>query len=134
MIEMDCNDFSIGIELEGCIDEEFTDEQYKILKAVILKLKEEYGIIHTVGHSDIAPDRKVDPGPLFNWDKLLINTLKNTQFNFVFLAYRCYANFVTGAALSRKLWLLSADVSKEIGLLSLASLIVALNFFVVTLC
>ena len=65
-----CNDFSVGIELEGTIHEEFTDEQYKILKAVILKLKEEYGITNTVGHSDIAPDRKVDPGPHFNWDKL----------------------------------------------------------------
>ena len=65
-----CNDFSIGIELEGTVHEEFTDEQYKILKAVILKLKEEYGITNTVGHSDIAPDRKVDPGPHFNWDKL----------------------------------------------------------------
>jgi len=65
-----CNNFSIGIELEGTIHKEFTDEQYKILKAVILKLKEEYGITNTVGHSDIAPDRKVDPGPHFNWDKL----------------------------------------------------------------
>ena len=65
-----CNDFSVGIELEGTIHEEFTDEQYKILKAVILKLKEEYGITNTVGHSDIAPDRKVDPGPYFDWDKL----------------------------------------------------------------
>ena len=65
-----CNDFSVGIELEGTIHEEFTDEQYKILKAVILKLKEEYGITNTVGHSDIAPDRKVDPGPHFKWDKL----------------------------------------------------------------
>ena len=46
-----CNDFSIGIELEGTVHEEFTDEQYKILKAVILKLKEEYGITNTVGHS-----------------------------------------------------------------------------------
>ena len=65
-----CNDFSIGIELEGTIDQEFTDKQYATLKPLISKLKEEYGITDIVGHSDIAPDRKLDPGPYFNWNKL----------------------------------------------------------------
>ena len=65
-----CNDFSIGIELEGTIDQEFTNKQYETLKPVILKLKEKYGITDIVGHSDIAPDRKLDPGPYFDWDKL----------------------------------------------------------------
>ena len=65
-----CNNFSIGIELEGTVQEEFTDKQYEVLNPVILKLKEEYKINHIVGHSDIAPDRKIDPGPHFDWERL----------------------------------------------------------------
>ena len=65
-----CNDFSIGIELEGCDDEPFTDAQYQCLTALTRHLQEVYPAItlaRIVGHSDIAPDRKTDPGPCFDW-------------------------------------------------------------------
>ena len=65
-----CNDFSIGIELEGCDDEPFTAEQYQSLVSVTQQLMAEYPDIHfdhVVGHSDIAPGRKTDPGPYFDW-------------------------------------------------------------------
>jgi len=68
-----CNDFSIGIELEGADDVEYTDAQYRVLNAVILCLQMTYAGLSTnniVGHSDIAPGRKTDPGPAFDWDKL----------------------------------------------------------------
>ena len=66
-----CNDFSIGIELKGSIKEEFTNDQYSVLNDLLDLLKKEYGDMDVVGHSEIAPDRKNDPGPYFNWD--LIN-------------------------------------------------------------
>ena len=66
-----CNEFSIGIELKGSIKEEFTNDQYSVLNDLLDLLKEEYGDMDVVGHSEIAPDRKNDPGPYFNWD--LIN-------------------------------------------------------------
>ncbi|MEE9332178.1 MAG: 1,6-anhydro-N-acetylmuramyl-L-alanine amidase AmpD [Methylophilaceae bacterium] len=65
-----CNDFSVGIELEGCDFEIFEAAQYKTLNALIKSLKEAYPIQHIVGHSDIAPGRKTDPGPFFDWDKV----------------------------------------------------------------
>ena len=66
-----CNEFSIGIELIGSVKEEFTSEQYSALKNLLNLLKNEYGDMSVVGHSEIAPKRKNDPGPYFNWD--LIN-------------------------------------------------------------
>ncbi len=66
-----CNDFSVGIELEGCDDETFESVQYKILNSLIQSLKETYPIQHIVGHSDIAPGRKTDPGPFFDWGKVI---------------------------------------------------------------
>ena len=66
-----CNEFSIGIELKGSIKEEFTNDQYSVLNDLLDLLKEEYGDMDVVGHSEIAPNRKNDPGPYFNWD--LIN-------------------------------------------------------------
>ena len=66
-----CNEFSIGIELKGSIKEEFTNDQYSVLNDLLDLLKKEYGDMDVVGHSEIAPDRKNDPGPYFNWD--LIN-------------------------------------------------------------
>ena len=68
-----CNDFSVGIELEGTDDIPYEDIQYKRLAEVISVLKETYPDISNeriVGHSDIAPGRKTDPGPAFDWQKL----------------------------------------------------------------
>ena len=65
-----CNEFSIGIELKGSIKEEFTSKQYLVLNNLLYLLKEEYGEMNIVGHSEIAPNRKNDPGPFFNWDMI----------------------------------------------------------------
>ncbi|MEZ5573694.1 MAG: 1,6-anhydro-N-acetylmuramyl-L-alanine amidase AmpD [Halioglobus sp.] len=65
-----CNDFSIGIELEGVDDEPYEDAQYDALAAVTDLLLTHYRALSTqkiVGHSDIAPGRKTDPGPAFDW-------------------------------------------------------------------
>jgi N-acetyl-anhydromuramoyl-L-alanine amidase len=67
-----CNDYSIGIELEGCDNDEFTPQQYQQLAHVSVLLQKHYPAItaqRTAGHSDIAPGRKTDPGPCFNWEK-----------------------------------------------------------------
>jgi AmpD protein len=65
-----CNDFSIGIELEGSDFEAFEPKQYDTLKLLIESLKMTYPIQSVVGHSDIAPGRKTDPGPYFNWNEI----------------------------------------------------------------
>ena len=65
-----CNEFSIGIELKGSIKEEFTSKQYSVLNDLLYTLKEEYGEMNIVGHSEIAPNRKNDPGPFFKWDMI----------------------------------------------------------------
>lgn len=64
-----CNDFSIGIELAGTDDSAYTDVQYQVLSAICKALMIEYkiGVECIVGHSDIAPGRKTDPGPGFKW-------------------------------------------------------------------
>lgn len=67
-----CNDFSIGIELEGSDFEAFTESQYQALSQVtnlLLKLYPCLNLDRIVGHSDIAPGRKTDPGPFFDWAK-----------------------------------------------------------------
>ena len=66
------NDFSIGIELEGCDNEEFTSKQYDALSELILFLSDSLKINknNIVGHSEIAPERKTDPGPYFDWNLL----------------------------------------------------------------
>lgn len=67
-----CNDFSIGIELEGCDDQPFTDAQYSALMGLTQKIQSLYpgiGKERIVGHSDIAPGRKTDPGPYFDWSR-----------------------------------------------------------------
>ena len=69
-----CNDFSIGIELEGTELVDYTDRQYAQLATVIRTLLETYPKLSTqriTGHSDIAPGRKTDPGASFDWQRLL---------------------------------------------------------------
>jgi AmpD protein len=65
-----CNDFSIGIEMEGSDDRAFDHAQYITLLALIDALKQRYPIKHIVGHSQIAPGRKTDPGPFFDWQRI----------------------------------------------------------------
>lgn len=80
-----CNDFSIGIELEGQDDAPYEAAQYQVLAAVIIALEQAYpGIDHRrmAGHSDIAPGRKSDPGPAFFWqdlyDQIKVGKAENT--------------------------------------------------------
>lgn len=66
----ECNDFSIGIELEGTDTLPYTDQQYSVLAAVARALLSAYPALTSeriVGHSDIAPGRKTDPGQVFDW-------------------------------------------------------------------
>jgi len=65
-----CNDFSIGIELEGADDVPYASAQYAVLGRLIRALRVRYAIEDIVGHSDIAPGRKTDPGPAFDWSRL----------------------------------------------------------------
>lgn len=65
-----CNDFSVGIELEGSDFECFEPSQYQALKSLIASISNRYPIQAIVGHSDIAPGRKTDPGPYFDWQKI----------------------------------------------------------------
>lgn len=64
-----CNDFSLGIELEGCDFEPFTDRQYQVLTALTRLLRRHLPLTDIAGHSDIAPGRKTDPGPFFDWTR-----------------------------------------------------------------
>jgi N-acetyl-anhydromuramoyl-L-alanine amidase len=64
-----CNDFSIGIEIEGSSDVAFTPTQYRALGGLVKKLCEMYPLKYVAGHSDIAPGRKQDPGPYFDWER-----------------------------------------------------------------
>ena len=68
----ECNDYSIGIELEGSDFVSFTSVQYDTLAAVIAAIYDAYPKTrrHLTGHSDIAPGRKTDPGHYFDWPKL----------------------------------------------------------------
>lgn len=69
--ERECNDFSIGIELEGCDHIPYTEAQYQRLAEVTRILLAQYPNLtpeRITGHSDVAPGRKTDPGPAFAWD------------------------------------------------------------------
>ena len=65
-----CNDYSVGIELEGTDDLPYTTPQYSMLTRVARALRGRYPIRDMVGHSDIAPGRKTDPGAAFDWPRL----------------------------------------------------------------
>ncbi|MGH7644721.1 MAG: 1,6-anhydro-N-acetylmuramyl-L-alanine amidase AmpD [Gemmatimonadales bacterium] len=67
-----CNDFSIGVELEGVDTRPYTERQYARLVPLAATLRRRYPIAEIVGHSDIAPGRKTDPGPAFDWRRLRI--------------------------------------------------------------
>jgi AmpD protein len=62
-----CNDYSVGIELEGTDTQPFTAEQYGALWPLLDALRRRYPIAAIAGHSDVAPGRKTDPGPFFEW-------------------------------------------------------------------
>ena len=66
-----CNDFSLGVELEGTDDSEFSSHQYDALVQLIDALRKELPLRDIAAHSDIAPGRKTDPGARFDWARLL---------------------------------------------------------------
>lgn len=65
-----CNDFSLGIELEGDDFTPFDDAQYATLSMLIERLRHRFPLVDIVGHADIAPGRKTDPGPYFDWSRI----------------------------------------------------------------
>lgn len=69
-----CNDFSIGIELEGTDDAPFTAAQYESLALLTRALLTAYPIRAAAGHSHVAPGRKTDPGPHFDWQRFRADT------------------------------------------------------------
>ena len=71
-----CNDLLIGIELEGSDYDSFESKQYKCLEKLIQSIVKQYPIESIVGHSDISPSRKTDPGPYFDWKKIELYTEK----------------------------------------------------------
>jgi len=75
-----CNDFSIGIELEGDGEHPFTQAQYRRLAALTRLLCERHPLRWLAGHSDIAPGRKEDPGPTFDWGRYL-SDLEGTRLS-----------------------------------------------------
>jgi len=72
-----CNDFSVGIELEGAEEDFFTDRQYRALTGLVRALQSKYPIRDVAAHSDVAPGRKSDPGAHFNWARLLASLAAN---------------------------------------------------------
>ena len=74
-----CNDFSIGIELQGLEGDVFESAQYQTLAGLCLALAQKYPIAHIAGHEHIAPGRKRDPGPGFSWGLLKNRLSENTK-------------------------------------------------------
>lgn len=79
--QVNCNDFSIGIELEGCDHIAYTAAQYTSLSAVTREIMTAYpsiNIDNIVGHNSIAPQRKTDPGAAFDWQQYRQQLLENS--------------------------------------------------------
>ncbi len=76
-----CNDFSLGIELEGTDTMPFSDAQYVALVGLSKALRTAYPIRGIAGHSDIAPHRKTDPGPCFDWARFLVGLGDASDFS-----------------------------------------------------
>ena len=77
-----CNDFAIGIEMEGTDDVPYTDEQYAALAKVAGHLQQQFPLItqgRIVGHNDIAPGRKTDPGQAFDWCRFRLSLANTSQ-------------------------------------------------------
>lgn len=83
LAQKECNDYSIGIELEGSDDLPFEVEQYQALVEIVTVLRQAYPKIqnHIAGHSDIAPKRKTDPGLYFDWQLFRQRLSKKTSSN-----------------------------------------------------
>ncbi|MGI4812887.1 MAG: 1,6-anhydro-N-acetylmuramyl-L-alanine amidase AmpD [Janthinobacterium lividum] len=79
-----CNDFSIGIELEGIDTTPYEAAQYDSLRRLVAALIARYPVTALAGHADIAPGRKTDPGPAFDWPRLIADTaLDRAYFPYV---------------------------------------------------
>ena len=72
-----CNDFSVGIELEGTDESPFEERQYAALASLLLELQRKLPLRDIAAHSDIAPGRKTDPGARFDWSRLLLDLASN---------------------------------------------------------
>lgn len=66
-----CNDFSVGVELEGTGEAPYTDAQYRVLARLARLLSQRLPLRWVAGHEDVAPGRKTDPGPSFDWPRAL---------------------------------------------------------------
>lgn len=75
-----CNDDSIGIELEGLEGDAFEDEQYESLCSLLAAMAQQYPLRHLAGHAHIAPGRKLDPGPGFDWAKVQQRLAWSSQY------------------------------------------------------
>lgn len=79
-----CNDFSIGIEVEGTDFVDFESPQYAAVNGLLAALAARYPIHAVAGHSDIAPGRKTDPGPFFDWSRVMTPALAARGVRFPF--------------------------------------------------
>ena len=72
-----CNDFSVGIELEGIDQDSYSEPQYAALAALLRSLQQKFPVRQIAAHSEVAPGRKTDPGARFDWKRLLLDLASN---------------------------------------------------------